>query len=193
MSVIHVRRQVQSIKGRLYFTLPKGGKTRIVDMPSSVSQELKRYAEAFSPVRVELPWDKPEGRPRKYSLMLTTRFGNAIAVVGWNTNTWKPAPAKAGVIPPRPAGAQPWQWQAAPRDGFHVPRHTYASILLEAGESVVTVARSLGHSSPTITLRYYAHFLPEAGRKGRSVIDGLLLGSRGNRSAGRNSPDSPQG
>lgn len=190
--VLHVRRQVQSFKGRLYFTLPKGGKTRVVDMPSSVARELKRHAETFPSLEVELPWEKPEGRPRKYPLVLTTRYGNAIAVVGWNTNTWKPALAEAGVIPPRPAGAKPWQWQAAPRDGFHVLRHTYASIMLEAGESVVTVARWLGHSSPTVTLRYYAHFIPEAGQKGRTVIDGLL-GSQGNRSADRNSPDSPQG
>ncbi|WP_405674077.1 hypothetical protein OG848_36730 [Streptomyces canus] len=45
-------------------------------------------------------------------------------------------------------------------------RHTYASVILEAGESVVTLARWLGHSSPTITLDYYAHFMPEAGRQG---------------------------
>ncbi|MEU1554863.1 integrase [Streptomyces scabiei] len=44
----------------------------------------------------------------------------------------------------------------------------------EAAESVVTVARCLGHSSPTVTLRYYTRFIPEAGRKGRAVIDGLL-------------------
>lgn len=121
-------------------------------MPRSVAEELKWHAEAFPCLEVELPWEKPEGRGRKYSLVLTTQFGNAIAVVGWNTNTWKPAPAEAGVIPPRPAGAKPWQWQAVPRDGFHVLRHTYASIMLEAGESVVTVARWLGHSSPTVTL-----------------------------------------
>ncbi|MFF9199482.1 hypothetical protein ACF09L_30180 [Streptomyces sp. NPDC014779] len=50
--------------------------------------------------------------------------------------------------------------------------------MLEAGESVVTLARWLGHSSPAITLGYYAHFMPEAGSKGRGTIDGLL-GERG--------------
>ncbi|MDK0518230.1 integrase [Streptomyces sp. ML-6] len=44
----------------------------------------------------------------------------------------------------------------------------------ETGESVVTPARWLGHSSPAITLGYYAHFMPEAGSKGRGTIDGLL-------------------
>lgn len=102
--VIHVRRQVQSFKGRLYFTLPKGGKTRVVDMPSSAAEELKWHTETCPPLEVGLPWEKPEGQPRKYSLVLTTRFGNAIAVVGWNTDTWKPALAEAGVIPPRPWG-----------------------------------------------------------------------------------------
>ncbi|MFE0192588.1 tyrosine-type recombinase/integrase [Streptomyces sp. NPDC058989] len=174
--VLHVRRQVQAINGKLYFALPKGAKTRTVDMPPSVAQELNRHVKAFPPVEVELPWGKPGAdRPRKkFSLVLTTRFGNAVAVNTWNTHSWKPALAKAGVIPPRPKGAKPWQWEAAPKDGFHVLRHTYASMMLEAGESVVTVARWLGHSSPAVTLGYYAHFMPEAGSKGRTAIDGLL-------------------
>nr|WP_073919324.1 zeta toxin family protein [Streptomyces sp. CB02009] len=72
----------------------------------------------------------------------------------------------------------------AVRTDFHVLRHTYAaSIILEAGESVVTLARwlghssptiTLGHSSPTITLDHYAHFMPEAGGKGRAAVDALL-------------------
>ncbi|MCX4406918.1 MULTISPECIES: site-specific integrase [unclassified Streptomyces] len=192
--VIHVRRQVQAIKGRLYFALPKGKKTRVVDMPSSVAEELKRHVEAFPPVKVELPWGRPEaeGQRKKFALLLTTRFGNAIAVNTWNTYTWKPALAKAGIIPPRAEGAKNWQWEAAPKDGFHVLRHTYASIMLEAGESVVTVARWLGHSSPAITLGYYAHFMPEAGSKGRTTIDGLL-GRQGDLHVSGNSPDSPQG
>jgi hypothetical protein len=32
----------------------------------------------------------------------------------------------AGIIPMRAEGAKPGQWAAAPNDGFHVLRHTYA-------------------------------------------------------------------
>lgn len=57
------------------------------------------------------------GGRKKFSLLLTTRFGNAVAVNTWNTYTWKPALAKAGIIPPRAEGAKAWQWAAAPKAG----------------------------------------------------------------------------
>lgn len=69
-------------------------------------------------------------------------------------------------------------------------RHMYASLVLEAGESVVILAKWLGHSSPTITLDHYAYFMPEAGKKGRRAIDSLL-GERAEESSGPNWPDSP--
>ncbi|WP_234320447.1 tyrosine-type recombinase/integrase [Streptomyces sp. SBT349] len=171
--ILHVRRQVQPLNGRLYYALTKGGKVRTVDMPASVAAELERHIAHYPPVKVQLPWGEPGAdRPHKeHPLLVTTRFGNAVAVNTWNTYTWKPALAKTGVIPPRADGSKPWQWAASPKDGFHVLRHTYASIVLEAGESVVTLARWLGHSSPTITLDHYAHFMSEAGNRGRSAID----------------------
>lgn len=192
--LLRVRRQVQTLSGRQYYALPKGGQPRSVDMPASVAAELGRHMERYPPVEVELPWGEPgaESPRRKFALLLTTRFGNAVAVNTWNTYTWKPALAKAGVIPAKEIGAKPWQWAAAPKDGFHVLRHTYASIMLEAGESVVTLARWLGHSSPTITLDHYAHFMPEAGNRGRGAIDTLLSGEQGATAFGPNSPDSPQ-
>ncbi|MET8879742.1 tyrosine-type recombinase/integrase [Streptomyces rubiginosohelvolus] len=172
---------------------PKGGKTRLVDMPRSVADELVKHAIAYPGDNVELPWGGPEldREWKTFGLVLTTKYGNAIAANTWNTEIWKPALARAGVIPPRAKGAKPWQWQAAPKDGFHVLRHRYASLVLEAGESVVTLAEWLGHSSPTITLDHYAHFMPEAGKKGRRAI-GSLLGERAEESSGPNSPDPPQ-
>ncbi|MET9084317.1 site-specific integrase [Streptomyces sp. NPDC004237] len=171
--VLRIRRQVQLLHGRLYFTLPKGGKTRVVDMPPSVASALADYFLEFPAVEVELPWGGPEDdrERKKFPLILTTTYGNALRANIFNVDVWKPALAVAGVIPIRKAGER---WTASRKDGFHVLRHTYASVILEAGESVVTLARWLGHSSPTITLDYYAHFMPEAGGKGRSAIDTLL-------------------
>ncbi|MGW1712064.1 tyrosine-type recombinase/integrase [Streptomyces sp. NPDC002156] len=171
--LLRIRRQVQLLHGRLYFTLPKGGKTRVVDMPSSVASALAEYFMEYPAVEVELPWGGPEpDREReKFPLILTTTYGNAIRANIFNVDVWKPALAAAGVIPVRKQGER---WKASRKDGFHVLRHTYASVILEAGESVVTLARWLGHSSPTITLDFYAHFMPEAGGKGRGAIDALL-------------------
>ncbi|MEU2232615.1 tyrosine-type recombinase/integrase [Streptomyces vietnamensis] len=171
--VIRVRRQVQLLSGRLYFALPKGGKTRIVDMPRSVADELASHFLEYPAVEVELPWGgpEPEREKRAFPLLLTTPHGNALRSNDFNDHAWKPALAKVGVIPMREPGQR---WKASRKDGFHVLRHTYASIILEAGESVVTLARWLGHSSPTITLDHYAHFMPEAGGKGRAAVDALL-------------------
>ncbi|MFE7974339.1 hypothetical protein [Streptomyces shenzhenensis] len=42
-------------------------------------------------------------------------------------------------------------------------RHFCASEQLDAGESLVFLARRPGHSDPGFTLRKYAHFPPRAG------------------------------
>jgi len=39
-------------------------------------------------------------------------------------------------------------------------RHTYASLLLNAGAPITYVSAQLGHAKPTTTLQWYAHFLP---------------------------------
>ncbi|MGE3699286.1 MAG: tyrosine-type recombinase/integrase [Hyphomicrobiaceae bacterium] len=40
---------------------------------------------------------------------------------------------------------------------FHALRHTHASALIASGLDVVQISRRLGHSSPVVTLRTYAH------------------------------------
>ena len=46
---------------------------------------------------------------------------------------------------------------------FHDLRHTHASILIRAGEDILTTSRRLGHSRPSVTLDIYGHIIP-AGR-----------------------------
>lgn len=53
---MRIRRQVQLLNGRLYFTLPKVGKTRVVDMPPSVAAALAQYFMEYPAVEVALPY-----------------------------------------------------------------------------------------------------------------------------------------
>jgi integrase len=58
------------------------------------------------------------------------------------------------------------------RRGPHQMRHTFASLLLQAGEPITYVSRQLGHKDSSITLRVYAHWLPDANeRKGVDQLD----------------------
>ncbi len=82
---------------------------------------------------------------------------------------WKLALAAAGVIPPRERGAR--YLQAAPEDGMHALRHAYASVLLDAGESIKALSEYLGHSDPGFTLRTYTHLLPSSETRTRKAID----------------------
>jgi Phage integrase family len=49
-------------------------------------------------------------------------------------------------------------------------RHTFATLLLAKGVPITYVAAQLGHSRPTTTLQWYAHWLP---RNDKSFVDSL--------------------
>ncbi len=57
---------------------------------------------------------------------------------------------------------------------LHDLRHVYASALIQAGESVKTVQRRLGHSSAALTLDVYSHLWPESDERSRAAIDAYL-------------------
>lgn len=54
----------------------------------------------------------------------------------------------------------------------HDLRHHYASVLLDAGESVVTVAARLGHRDASIVVEVYGHMLPNTEDRTRRAVDG---------------------
>lgn len=59
---------------------------------------------------------------------------------------------------------------------FHGLRHFYASGLIAAGCDVVTVQRSLGHKSPSVTLNVYSHLWSTAEDRTRQAAQGLVEG-----------------
>ncbi|MDT0341270.1 tyrosine-type recombinase/integrase [Streptomyces litchfieldiae] len=191
--VVHVRRQLRwDSRGRPYFCLPKGGKTRTVPLPPVLGHRLREHLRRSPAVACTLPWRNPEpptkrveARQRKpitVHLVLTTSHGNRIYYRTWNDRSWRPALVAAGVLKVIGEKTQTHGgrvrrhpvFEVSREDGFHVLRHTYASVQLEAGESVVSLSQWLGHSSPKITLDHYAHFMPGAGRRGLDAMDAWL-------------------
>ncbi|MFJ6463120.1 tyrosine-type recombinase/integrase [Streptomyces sp. NPDC091387] len=192
--VVHIRRQLRwDGKGRPYFCLPKGRKTRDVPLPPNLARRVRLHFQLFPPVECTLPWRNPETptteleerqrKPITVRLALSTSHGLRINPRTWNERSWKPALVAAGVL--RQVGEEAESYgsrihlypvyERSRPDMFHVLRHTFASVQLEAGESIVSVATWLGHSSPKVTLDYYAHFMPGAGKRGLAAMDTWLV------------------
>jgi integrase len=54
---------------------------------------------------------------------------------------------------------------------IHDLRHSMATQLLQAGAPITYVSQQLGHADAAITLRVYAHYLPDASRKEVDLLD----------------------
>lgn len=159
-SLVHVQRQVKIVGNRLVFAPPKGGRDRFVPLPESVSKALMAHENAFAVVPVALPWESPNGKLVTVPLYFTTDRGgpikrNDFMSHGWG---WKKGLAAAGVEPGQ-------------RSGMHALRHYYASVLLDAGETVKAIAEYMGHKDPAFTLSTYTHLMPSSKDRTRDAID----------------------
>jgi integrase len=75
---------------------------------------------------------------------------------------WNPARAAVGVTNP------------TRQDGTHALRHHYASVLLDARESIEALSEYLGHHDAGFTLRTYTHLMPASTARTQRAIDGLF-------------------
>jgi integrase len=65
-----------------------------------------------------------------------------------------------------------------PQVMFHALRHTHVSALIAGGLDVVTISRRIGHSSPVVTLKVYAHLFSKTDAKAASAIEATLRTAR---------------
>ncbi|MEJ1197752.1 MULTISPECIES: tyrosine-type recombinase/integrase [unclassified Streptomyces] len=161
--VIHVVRQVKLINGRQVFALPKGGKSRTVPLPETVARALEAHTAQYPPVAVTLPWRSVDGPPTTASVFFRNAEGRAVIRTVFNTKAWQPALDAAGV----PRGRE---------NGMHALRHFYASVLLDAGESIKALSEYLGHHDPGFTLRTYTHLMPSSEKRTREAVNQAFEG-----------------
>ncbi|HUP36870.1 MAG TPA: site-specific integrase [Candidatus Limnocylindria bacterium] len=138
--------------GRRTIGTTKTGKARRVDMSQQLRRVLEahltlREAEAVVAGRADSPWLVPDPERPEGSLPLTPlAFYKAV---------WWTLLRRAGVRYRKP----------------HTLRHTFASLLLQNGESVTYVRDQLGHSSIRMTVDTYGHLVPGANRGAVDRLD----------------------
>ncbi|MCU1588887.1 MAG: phage integrase family protein [Frankiales bacterium] len=178
--IVRVRRQVKISRNQLIFALPKNRKEREVPLPDSVAQALAAHLAQYPAIEVELPWEAVGGRSCSPRLILSTREAGALNRNYINAKVWKPALQAAGL-------------DASRQNGMHMLRHLYASMLLDAGESIRSLAEYLGHEDPGFTLRVYTHLMPSSGQRTKKAVD-QVLGRLGQAAAAEPSaPTVPRG
>ncbi|MFI9730683.1 tyrosine-type recombinase/integrase [Streptomyces sp. NPDC052092] len=160
--VVHVVRQVKLLRQhRPVFAPPKGGKERDVPLPTSVAFALAAHLKRHPATRVTLPWKNLDGPPVTASLIFTGPAGLPLDRNRFNDRVWRPALRDAGV-------------ETGRDNGMHALRHFYASVLLDAGESIKALSEYLGHHDPGFTLRTYTHLMPSSGSRTRAAVDHIF-------------------
>jgi integrase len=81
----------------------------------------------------------------------------------WIARVWAPALDACGIQYVRP----------------YALRHSFASLLIHEGRSIVSVAAQLGHS-PAVCLRVYAHVMAELEDAPRISAEDAIKAARGN-------------
>jgi len=128
------------------FRKPKHGKTRLVDLPDFLVDDLSDYIGRIRLDRLK------QGRVQRIDLLFEDPKESGI---------WPYSQRKIQTLMKRVCKAA----RLRPRNP-HDLRHTYASLLLMAHQSPGYVQKQLGHSSISITMDIYCHWMPGLGRDG---------------------------
>jgi integrase len=127
------------------FRKPKGGKSRFVDIPDFLAAELEAHVAFLKRERLRLGIGGPVD-----ALLVNPKDGDAPFSQRDVQCGLRRACKAAGLEIRNP----------------HDLRHTYATILLMAGVSPAYVQKQLGHSSISMTVDIYGHWIPGEGRAG---------------------------
>jgi integrase len=135
---IHVRRAI--VKSQV--TTPKSGKGRHVAMAPPLASLLMDVLAARRRESIAL------GRPEIPPWVFPSETGGPLDQDNFD-RSWRRVRRRA-----QGEGVRPLR--------LHCTRHTWASLALASGKSVRWVADQLGHADPALTLRAYAHVIPDA-------------------------------
>jgi len=129
--------------------LPKNGKRRRVDMSKQLTQVLKNAKYQRKIETINKGW----GKVPKW--VFVSNAGTPLDVNHWRKRIFYKAIEKAELRKIR----------------VHDIRHTFASLLIQAGESLAYVRDQLGHHSISITVDIYGHLTPGGNKDAVDRLD----------------------
>lgn len=141
--VLHVRRAVKDVNGRLELGPTKTHAERTVSLPAFLAKMLEAHLLASDGGPEDYVFQMKRGGPLRMGLVYGRYFKRAVA--GY---------VKRGEQIP---GALPATKHAL---RWHDLRHTAASLAIHAGAHPLLVSKMLGHSTVQITLDRYSHLMP---------------------------------
>jgi integrase len=136
-------------KGRL--EAPKNGKTRRVDLSDAAIAALQSHRRELQEIYLKKGEPLPEW-------VFPNRDGRPHSMTNVRNRIFYRACEKAGLH----------------RRPLHSTRHTFATLMLQQGESPVYVKEQMGHSSITLTINCYKHWVPSANRDAVNKLPGLI-------------------
>jgi len=133
-----------------HWDTPKSHKVRYVDMSDKLCEALKKryqkrtkdlFCKSHKPKKIYLVFPGKDGEPLNDNILRRGVFYKLLSMAG------------------------------LPQIRLHDIRHTYASLLLQAGAPVHYVKEQLGHSSISTTVDLYGHCQPGANRVALNKLD----------------------
>jgi integrase len=157
--VIRVREAIEETKKhglRFKSTKTKSGR-RDISLPDIVVETLREHRK----VQLELRLALGQGKLSGAALVFPASLDDQVPMSpGGFSAEWRDAADRIGLV-------------GVP---LHSLRHTHASQLIDAGVDIVTISKRLGHASPAITLKVYAHLFRKDDGKAAEAINAALAG-----------------
>ncbi len=140
--VIRLERAQVEVAGKLSYGPPKSGKSRTFAIDPGTVKVLREHRRDWPQAGMGR-----KGPLAPERLVFSAPRGGPLYATSFRKRVWNPLVQQLGLDP-------------APT--FHDLRHTHITTLLAQGVDVATVAKRVGHSKATMTMRY-AHARPDDG------------------------------
>ena len=165
------------VRGRLDTT--KNDKTRRVQVPQTLLKVLEGLKAARFAKVADLDPERQAEREATAAQALQDAYlfpdenGGPINTDNFRHRVWTPLIEAAKLHKVR----------------IHDLRHTYASLMIEAGKALHFIQQQLGHHSPAFTLAVYGHLLPRDRRDEVDFLDALTTPEDGHSPAPHGHPE----